>query len=116
LLGNPIAQLIHRFGHKVPQLVPVRLLGVSLVLLSFPSHAVAKSSRLGPHLRVVQQLLDVAHSVRPLTEALAPHRSARTPRPAAPALASPLWLPRPVFTLLSLVSLARIAATKSALP
>src|SRR5262249_41193704 len=90
LLGNPVSQLMHRFGHQVPQLVPIRLLRVALVLVSFPSHAIAKSSRLGAHLRVVQQLLHVAHPVGPLPEAFAADRSARAPGSASPAIAAAL--------------------------
>jgi hypothetical protein len=119
LLGDSLAKLIHRFGHQISQFVPVGLFGMTLDFLSFPANTVAKPSRLGSHLRVVEQFLDITHPVGPFAESFAPYRSTRSPsRPLSigigqPATTAVLRVLGAIIRRLAPFARARVAATQT---
>jgi hypothetical protein len=69
LFGDAVAELIDRFCDQTAQLVPVGLLGMPLVLLSRRSSPITNPRRFSAQFRVIEQFLDVAHPIGPLTEA-----------------------------------------------
>jgi hypothetical protein len=119
LLADSLAKLIHRFGHQISQFVPVGLFGMTLDFLSLPANAVANPSRLGPHLGVVEQFLDITHPIGPFAESFAPYRSTRSPSSplrvstSQPATTAVLRILGAIIRRLAPFARARVAATQT---
>src|SRR5262249_41562680 len=79
LLGDPVAKLHKGFSHKLLELSPIRHFRVPPDILARPADPVANPRGFPAPIGVVQQLLDVAHAVGPLTKSFTGDRSSRAP-------------------------------------
>src|SRR5262249_32603926 len=125
-LRNPLPKLVHRLRDKVLELLPVRLLGVPLVLIPLSPRPVTKAGSLRAQLGVVQQLLPVPHAIPPTTEVPAADRSA-PPGPVRPSTATrqpippsaraiPTAISRPAVAFLPPLAVVWIPTPKAARP